>query len=171
MRIALRIVLLLVPVSGCDGEGALRQLTDVDISTPLPPGDAVGADLSGQYVLMSFDILECKCRRDAVSFCDSLRPVTLTTMVAQDGGSLTIDKVIKGQVYKNGDFKTAGRIQFVDPDTNLVAGGSFYVGHGRFGLDQNKRPTLYFAMDQTIAYTTSSRDYDCDYRSVTTWKK
>ena len=157
-------LLLGVFLVGCGG--STRTLTATDVSN-IPPGSAVGTDLSGSYLVVSAAIADCNCRTGSCSQVHAEVGVTYT-IVEQDGALSITD---------SGDTTGTPLLGGVDADNSFSVGGTAqiptYVGQGfvyvmqmgTFNVSGGVPTGMHFTADETIVGTIAGLTYDCDVQS------
>ena len=150
--------------AGCGG--STRTLTATDVSN-IPPGSAVGTDLSGSYLVGSATIDDCNCRTGSCSQIHAEVGVTYT-VVEQDGALSITD---------SGDASGTPLLGGVDADNSFSVGGTAhipsYVGQGvvyvmetgTFSVSSGVPTGMHFSGDETIVGTIGGVTYDCDVQS------
>jgi hypothetical protein len=154
-------VLVSVVLAGCGG--STRTLAATDVSN-IPPGSAVGTDLSGSYLVVSGSIDDCDCRVGSCSQFHVEIGVTYT-IVAQDGALSITD---------SGDDTGTPLLGGVDADNHFSAGGvaqiPSYVGSGviyaletgTFSVSGGAPTGMSFSIDETTKTTIFGTTADCD---------
>lgn len=152
---------MVVAVVGCGG--STRTLTAMDVSN-IPPGTAVGTELSGSYLVVSSSIDDCNCRAGSCSEFHG-QPGATETMVQQDGALSIVDSgdstgaTALGGVNADDSF-SAG---IVDQIPSSVGQGVLYVLEtGRFEVSAGVPTGMEFSADETITGTITGTAYDCD---------
>ncbi len=161
-RVALAAVNVLAVVIGCGGAPSTETLTASDV-TNIPPGTAVGAALSGSYVLESGGIDACNCR---VGPCSFFHPgIGEVLNVSQQDGSLTITAAgattsITGGVNADDTFTCGG----TDLPSYLSQGAEYGRETGRFSLSGGQPTGFSWEADITVTGSGSGLSFDCDLR-------
>jgi hypothetical protein len=160
---------LLVTVVSAGCGGSTRTLTPTDVSN-IPPGSAVGTDLSGSYLVVSGSIDDCDCRVGSCSQFHAEIGVTYT-VVEQDGALSITD---------SGDDTGTSLLGGVDADDHFSVGGvaqvPSYLGSGvmyaletgTFSVASGAPAGLSFSIDETIKTTILGTSTDCDVHGSST---
>ena len=146
--------------SGCGGGTPTKTLTATNVSN-VPPGNANGTALSGNYLITSSTIEGCDCRVGSCGFFHGTPGGTMT--VTQQDGSLTFTD--------SGAGEAAGG---VNADDTFTAGGSspipdssgqgevYTLETGTFEVPGGVPTGMEFQADETITGTVEGGSYDCD---------
>ena len=154
-------LLVAVVFAGCGG--STRTLTATDVSN-IPPGSAVGTDLSGTYLVVGGSIDDCDCR---VGSCSQFHvQIGVTYTVVEQDGALSITD--------SGDTTGTPLLGGVDADDHFSAGGvaqiPSYVGSGviyafesgKFNVSGGAPTGVSFSIDETVKTTIGGTSADCD---------
>jgi hypothetical protein len=154
-------LLVAVVFAGCGG--STRTVTAADVSN-IPPGSAVGTELSGSYLVLTASIDDCDCR---VGSCSQFRPeIGVTYAIVQQDGALTI--------RDSGDTTGTPLVGGVDADNHFSAGGvavvPSYLGQGviyaletgSFSVSGGLPTGVQFSIDETVKTTIAGASLDCD---------
>ena len=148
-------------LAGCGG--STRTLTATDVSN-IPPGSAVGTDLSGTYLVGSSSIDDCDCR---VGSCSEFHAeIGVTYTIVEQDGALSISD--------SGDTTGTALLGGVDADNSFSAGGvaqvPSYLGQGviyaleagTFSVSGGVPTGVHFSIDETVKTTIGGTSADCD---------
>lgn len=154
-------LLVAVVFAGCGG--STRTLTATDVSN-IPPGSAVGTDLSGSYLVVAAAIDDCDCRAGSCSQIHAEVGVTYT-IVERDGALSVTDSgdttgtPLLGGVDADNSFSVGGTAQI----PSSVGQGSIYAMEtGTFTVSGGVPTGTKFSVDETIVGTILGLTYDCD---------
>ena len=146
---------------GCGG--STRTLTPTDVSD-IPPGSAVGTNLSGLYLVVSSSIDDCDCR---VGSCSGFHvQIGVTYTIVQQDGALSITDSgdttgtpLVGGVYADNHYSVGG----VATVPSYVGQGVIYaLEEGSFSVSGGVPTGLHFSIDETTKATIAGASFDCD---------
>ena len=143
---------------GC-GADPPRTITADDVA-PIPPGTAIGTLFSGEYVVTSQQVDDCRCRRGSCATLVVHIGDILT--VVQTDGALQISyastqDTVSGGIDADGTFRCAGSQNGVDAVSNGLVHGQFHAA--------NAVPTR---ASYVTELTLTTPLVDCDLRGSST---
>lgn len=133
-----------------------RTLTRDDVSG-IPPGDAVGAQFSGEYLVANNRIEDCNCRAGG---CGTLTGLTgIALLVMQTDGLLQMTSSTSAQVAQGG-VNADGRytLGWAQEDPGNV---QYALVHGQF-TPATGTPSTMSGVEEVTVHSTV---YDCDVRT------
>jgi hypothetical protein len=154
-------LLVSVVFAGCGG--STRTLTPADVSD-VPPGNAVGTNLSGAYLVVSSSIDDCDCR---VGSCSQFHvQIGVTYTVVQQDGALSITDSgdttgtpLLGGVYADNHYSVGG----VAVVPSYIGQGVLYaIEEGMFTVAGGVPTGLHFTVDETTKAMIAGASFDCD---------
>lgn len=150
--------MLAIAVLGCGGGSSAKMVTAADVQN-IPPGNRTGTALSGDCVVTSTSVEDCRCRTGTCPIVSA--PSGGTLVVFEQDGKLQITGA-------SGELDTGG----VNADNTFSVGGSSLVPYGQGTIDElvsgsfdvsNGVPTgMHVVDDETVTATSTGSSYDCD---------